>query len=532
MDDSKPLLVDTGRGFSIQYQGRWLYSQHDPARSPLAAVMATPMKQETLYVVPSPCLCHGLGILLEQLPESSAVLCIEAETRLLTLAAPIITDKFPGIMISTPRDAIATYRILEKKMTPVRFRRVIEISLSGGRALHHVEYDNTLAAIDADIQVRFRNRLALVRMGRLWTKNIISNLGAMQWNSIKPVCSDDKPVVVCGAGPSLDSALPVLSAHRNGLFILACDTASGALAQAGVVPDAIACLEGQVYNVGDFLPLDGKSTTLIVDLTAHPSSYRALQGSLSLTLSEYTNSAFLTRLAASGLPITLVPPLGSVGVFAIRIARLLGEPILVAGLDFAFNQGQTHCSGSPADLHARRTESRTEKRNTAWSNSFRDGCTRRPDGSLTDPTLSMYAALAAGELQGLGAGDLRNGFGADLPLQRISSMDLAALDGSKNRTGGAKSIRLKKLGTKVDAKTCRKRAVDFLKGELRRAEDVASALHTGTTGERLRALLVDADFLYCHFPDPERVLALENDALKRVAAEAAYWRGRIEAALT
>jgi hypothetical protein len=47
----------------------------------------------------------------------------------------------------------------------------------------------------------------------------------------------------------------------------------------------------------------------------------------------------------------------------------------------------------------------------------------------------------------------------------------------------------------------------------------------------LRQLLSWSDLLYGHFPDPERVMALEDDALRRVAAEAAYWRGRIEAAL-
>jgi hypothetical protein len=526
MDESKPLLVDTGRGFSIQYKGRWLYSRRDPGAAPLAAALATPTRPETLYVVHSPCLCHGLRELLEQLPASSAVLCIEVDSHLRSIATQIVADEFPGVTISSPLNAIAAYRTLEQGLAPVRFRRALEVRLSGGRALHEAEYDRALAAIDADIQVRFRNRLALVRMGRLWTKNIIANLGSMRWEAVSPIHAGGKPVVVCGAGPSLDEALPVLRAHRETLFILACDTASGALAQAGVVPDAVVCLEGQIYNVEDFLPLQGKPTTLIADLTSHPSSYRALPGPLNLTLSEYTESAFLSRLAASGLPVTLVPPLGSVGVLAIRIARLLGGRILVTGLDFAFNQGKTHCSGSPADLRARRRESRTDKRGAAWASSFRDGCTRKPDGSLTDPALSMYASLAAGELRSLEGWDLRGGFGASLPLRTIAPGDIEALAESKSVLEDVKT-----LGTSIDPGTCRKKAHDFLTGELARAENVASALRTGTSTERLTTLLADADFLYFHFPDPERVLALEPDALRRVAAEAAYWRGRLAAAL-
>lgn len=527
MDDSRPLLVDTGRGFSIQYQGRWLYSTRAPRAAPATAALATKIQPETLYVVPSPCLCHGLRELLKQLPDSSAVLCVEADSPLRSIAGQILADGFPDVRLTSPHDAIAAYRALEQGLSPVRFRRAIEVRLSGGRALYEAEYDRVLAAIDADIQVRFRNRLALVRMGRLWTKNIIANLGSMRWEAVAPVDSGGKPIVVCGAGPSLDDALPVLRHYRKNLFVLACDTAAGALARAGLVPDAVVCLEGQVYNVGDFLPLDGKPATLIADLTAHPSSYRVMTGPLSLTLSEYTESAFLTRLAASGLPVTPVPPLGSVGVLAIRIARLIGGPVLVAGLDFAFNQGKTHCSGSPADLRARRAESRVEKRSAAWATSFRDGCTRKPDGSLTDPALSMYASLAEGELRSLEAWDLRGGFGAKLPLRTISTGDIEALAASKNVL-----VEVKAPGTFVDPETCRKKARDFLEGELSRAELVASALRAETTAERLKTLLADADFLYFHFPDPERVLALESDALRRVAAEAAYWRGRLAAALT
>jgi len=541
MIETSPLLVDTGRGLSISCGGRWLYSRRDPAAAPVAAALSAPVQPETLYIIPSPCLCYGLREFLERLPPSSASLCVESESSLLSLAARRIEDD-PALSrlldshrlaLASTGDAITAYRALEASMAPSRFRRAVELRLSGGRSLHKANYDGMLSAIDTDISVRFRNRLALVRMGRLWTKNVIANLGSMRWESLAPVKTGGMPIVVCGAGPSLDEALPVLLAHREGLFILACDTASGALAQAGVIPDAVVCLEGQVYNVEDFLPLDGRSTTLIADLTAHPSSYRALPGPLSLTLSEYTESAFLSRLAASGLPVTLVPPLGSVGVLAVRIARLLGGPVLVAGLDFAFNQGRTHCSGSPADLRARRMESRTEKRGAAWASSFRDGCARKPDGSLTDPALSMYAALAAGELHGLDAWDLRGGFGADLPLRKPSPGDIERLladdyifDTMKTRAEASTAESII-----IDARTCRKKAKDFLAGELALTETVAAALRTDTSPGRLKTLLAEADFLYFHFPDPERVLELEVDALRRVAAEAAYWRGRLEAAL-
>jgi len=528
MEDHGPLLVDTGRGLSIRYGGKWLYSSRDPLAAPVAAARSADVMPDTLYVVPSPCLCYGVRELAERLPDSSAVLLIEADEGLAAIARRSLDETGADGAVASPTDCVDAYKALERGVTPRRFRRAVTVRLSAGRALHEEAYRRSLAAIDADISIRFRNRLSLVRMGRLWTKNVISNLGSMDWESVGPLSSRGRPVVACGAGPSLDSAIPALRRLGKRVFTLACDTAAGALAKAGVVPDAVVCLEGQVYNLEDFLPLDGAPSRLVVDLTSHPSSYRAASGPLTLTLSEYTESAFLGRLKAAGLPITAVPPLGSVGVLAIRVARELGGPVAVAGLDFSFMQGATHCAGSPSDLRSRRSETRLRKGDAAWAASFREGCERKDDGSLTDPALSMYASLAAAEFadSGRAYGDLRGSFGAPLPIPLINEDGLEAMAAAhEGRDDG------KPFGSAVDPVVCRNNAARFLSGELERAEKVATTLRTGSGDVELRALLADADFLYAHFPDPERVIELEGDALRRVAAEASYWSGRLEAAL-
>jgi len=528
MEDHGPLLVDTGRGLSIRYGGKWLYSSRDPLAAPVAAARSADVMPDTLYVVPSPCLCYGVRELAERLPDSSAVLLIEADEGLAAIARRSLDETGADGAVASPTDCVDAYKALERGVTPRRFRRAVTVRLSAGRALHEEAYRRSLAAIDADISIRFRNRLSLVRMGRLWTKNVISNLGSMDWESVGPLSSRGRPVVACGAGPSLDSAIPALRRLGKRVFTLACDTAAGALAKAGVVPDAVVCLEGQVYNLEDFLPLDGAPSRLVVDLTSHPSSYRAASGPLTLTLSEYTESAFLGRLKAAGLPITAVPPLGSVGVLAIRVARELGGPVAVAGLDFSFMQGATHCAGSPSDLRSRRSETRLRKGDAAWAASFREGCERKDDGSLTDPALSMYACLAAAEFadSGRAYGDLSGSCGDPLPIPLINEDGLEAMAAAhEGRDDG------KPFGSAVDPVVCRNNAARFLSGELERAEKVATTLRTGSGDVELRALLADADFLYAHFPDPERVIELEGDALRRVAAEASYWSGRLEAAL-
>jgi len=438
---------------------------------------------------------------------------------------------------SDPAGALDAYQALETSLAPARFRRAMELRLSGGRIFAQAAYDAALAAIEADISMRFRNRLSLVRMGRLWTRNVISNLASMRWEDVKPLEAASRPVVVCGAGPSLDGALDAIRRSREGITVLACDTAAGALTRAGIIPDAIVCLEAQIWNVADFLPLDGASSTLMVDLSAHPSSFRAVTGRKSILLSVWAESQFLSRLLAAGLPIAAAPPLGSVGVLALWLARKLGGPLIVAGLDFEFCQGMTHCSGSPAEIRGRLLESRTYRNSGAWDASFREGIIHA-GGAITDPALSMYASLAVAQLTGQESWDLRGGFGAPLPSRPLSSLELESLvkeNGSSRLSqrldacGAGAAV--KGYGDCLSPEDCRVKVAAFLSGELDRTNQVSLALSHGAADDDLRGLLAAADFLYLHFPDPERVLALETDALKRVAVEAAYWRGRLKAAL-
>jgi len=536
MAESGPLLVDTGRGLSVMMGGKWLYSSRNPTAAPIQAALAVQVLPETCYFVASPCLAYGLAELIGRLPASSAVLCLEFNTDLLQIARKAMATLTPAgrCMLTTAAELVPSYRALEARLSTGRFRRVIEVRLSGGRSLDTSRYDRAISALDADISIRYRNRVAMVRMGRLWTKNVVANLGSMRWEDVSPLPLCDQPVLVCGAGPSLDASIPSIQRFRNELFVLACDTATGALVNAGILPDAIVCLEGQVYNVSDFLPLDGRKTRLIVDLSSHPSSYRAVTGPKTILMSEWTESAFLQRLRATGLPVLALPPLGSVGVLALRVASMMARALLVTGLDFSYPPGRTHCAHSPAALREKRAESRLYRMSASWASSFREGTSRIQGGSIIDPALSMYATLAAAELRGKNAWDLRGDHCSTLPIPALAHEQLESWLGDFHASS---SVAHRTLYGQDQPKVpygpieCQERTAAFLRAELVRTDTLSTALREGTDKETLGMLLAEADFLYAHFPDPERVTHLNEDALKRVAAEAVYWKGRLEMAL-
>jgi hypothetical protein len=536
MDPDRPLFVDTGRGLSVKYKDRWIYSSRAPRATALEAAAATSMLPDTVYIIPSPCLGYGLAELLASLHPSSAILCIEAEPPLAELARQACLGLGsagalpPGLALAPPEEAVRAYRSLETSTGGRRFRRAVEVRLSGGRSLADAAYDKALGAVSDDISTRHRNRLSLVRMGRLWARNVIANLACMRWDDVQSLPACSKPIVVCGAGPSLDTSFALLRRHREELFVLSCDTAAGALFQAGILPDAVVCLEAQVYNVADYLPLGQAATRHVIDLSAHPSTFRAVRGPVTLVSSEWAESNFLSRLSGAGLPVHPVPPLGSVGVVAVHIARTMGGPILAAGLDFSFPPGKTHCTGSPGDLRERRIETRTAKRPGAWNASFREGV--RPHGGawIDDPALSMYAGLASSELEGAEAYDIRSSQCAALPAVKLAPEEM---DDAIRKIAGNTRCTGARYGSDPPGNpgTWRRLCREFLGSELSRIESIATMLREGADPGTLAAGLAQADILYAHFPDPERVLTLEHDALRRVAAETAYWRGRIEAAL-
>ncbi len=603
-----PRIVATAGGLSVSSGSLWLYSRYAPRAAAERAAAELPLKPDTLYLAPSPCLGYGFETLLARLPASSAVLAVEAEPELAALSRPYVEalkphPRFAFIATDSAPAAAAAARRLG------RHRRVEELRLSQGYRLREDFYALLVRSLAEDLSIHWRNRVSMARMGRLWTKNCIANLGAMDWSRVEARPSngrgpggpggsklrDEAPVVVCGAGPSLDVALPFLRGLGEGVRILACDTAAGALSRAGVRVDAVVCLEAQVYNVGDFLPMPAaaRGPTAYLDLSAHPSSYRALSGSLRLLSSRWTDCGFLDRLAAAGLPIEPLPPLGSVGVLALRLAvgRYRG-PVFVAGLDFAYPAGRSHCSGSPVDLAERRQETRLYKYNSRWKISFGPGVERLRAADrgaihagrvaeaeprlLTDPALKLYAGLAARELNerglspGCSAYDLRDGRGARLPARPVdfneAALAMAVASDSRDAPGGGPED-----SSGASARDWAERARAFLSEELRLSRILRAALRgdepersateariptgdgtsagdgtpagdgtsacagtpagDGSPESRLRELIIACDYMYAHFPDPERVEALELDALKRLAAEGAYWEARLASAL-
>ncbi|HAW86101.1 MAG: hypothetical protein A2087_10320 [Spirochaetes bacterium GWD1_61_31] len=532
MNPEKPLPVDTGRGFSVNYRQRWLYSRHDPTSLALLNCQAAPIHEDTLYLVCSPCLCYGLTALAQRLPAGSAIVTIETDEQLMRLSLETSQDwrdSYPTIHFLRSVDPTAIINHVDSLSS---FKRIIPVSISAGRQLDEETYDRIEKDLALHLATRTRNRIASVRMGRLWLKNIFANLGGLDWSRVSDPPRDSRPVLVAGAGPSLQASLPFIRENRAGLHVMACDTAIGCLVQAGIMPDSLVCLEGQIHNIHDFLPLNRRPVHAFVDLSAHPASFHTLGGPCTVLLSRWTENSLIGRLTDGGLPIWPVPALGSVGVLAIHLAgRFLAGDIYITGLDFAFPPGLTHCPGSPVSYFEKARESRLDRQRYSWRNNWRQDTFCAGRGLRSTPVLEMYAASARELLTDLQTGerprrlfdlrasrglDLGLNLGQDVPAPSHEALKCPVQDSGVTPEAGGAGLEAAALARFLVAQ------------EADRIDQLRRILQGEAPAAALPGLLLELDYLYSHFPDAERVGGLHLDALRRLALEARYWLGRLD----
>ena len=78
-NDEKPRLVDTGRGFSVSYKGRLLYSKYAPEKAIEKTLDTLEIRAATIVLCASPALWHGIEKLCGKLGDDCLALGIETD---------------------------------------------------------------------------------------------------------------------------------------------------------------------------------------------------------------------------------------------------------------------------------------------------------------------------------------------------------------------------------------------------------------------------------------------------------------------
>ena len=345
-----PRRSETGSGETLEYASRYLYSTRNPAGLPRKLAESLPIKPNTLYLLPSPLLLHGVVELARRLPSSSILVLVEADPVLSKLSLKELTRRADAAVGRLPffcgTQAGPILNFL-KKLPDWPFRRVEMPVLNGGYALNRGEYDRLRDELEREIRILYQDRITMVYLARRWMKNLFMTLGAGPLPPSFRRLATIRPVVVVGAGESLEASLSELKQKRREIYLLAVDTALPVLSGAGIIPDAAVVLESQFINLRDFYGVRLQDIDLIADLSSYPEVFRLPWRNRWAFFSRFAELAYIRKRIEPLLAGYELPPYGSVGICAAAIAAEIGSSaIYLTGLDFAYRLGKSHARGT------------------------------------------------------------------------------------------------------------------------------------------------------------------------------------------
>ena len=545
----EPARVPARRGCSLTYKNKTLLSTIDPVEQAERIIRGIVQRERTLYFCPSPLFGYGLELFISLLPAGSALLCVETDRKLMPLSLSSITATVledPRFMLSGESTAAGLCSLVRTNWGSRTFRRVEVIKLSGGWQLDGERYERLADALRGELAVEWGNAMTLVKLGRRYTRNALRNIALLgRAEPLEAAAFGAKPVLVLGAGPSLDPVLDGLG--RAGLFrepmrrafaIVCADTCLTVLREWNIRPDLAVILESQFWNLRDFGGSRNSGIPAALDLSVFPATAEILGGPVYFFCTPWTKLRLFDRLRNTGLLPAALPPLGSVGLSAVELARRLGSgPIVTAGIDFSFSLDQAHARSAPGHLASLASRSRfTGAVNAA---AFRSGVFDTLSKSQipvkSDPAMRTYRGLFEREF----SGDRRirdiEGTGLFLGLDTLTLAETAALlapaggpqpnpgTGNSENAGGS-AERHNASRPELEEK-CRA-LQNFMHGELYLLEKLKSSL-TGkipADAKTIEILLDELDYLWAHFPDcagseGRRPPASDLGFLKRVRTE-------------
>lgn len=571
-DTNKPCLVETRQGLSVLYENRYLYSKYNPAASIERLVDSLEFKSDTLVLCFSPILGYGLKKLAEKLPSGCFMLAIEADAQLLELyntnffttnnvdidhiSAEETLSKSSQVTIGFlgPQRLDNIYNLLTKKNQitdngvqiphPGSFKYCVRVDFSAAPALKQDEYQRIQQRAELAVANFWKNRLTLIKMGRLYHRNILRNLAILPFSNEIPAKNIDFPLLVLGAGPSADNTIAQLSlitkAQREKMYIVAVDAVVPALLAKKIKPDLVVALECQHAIQQAYTSAINKELFIVADLTSRPSilhydtsggfktgikqlGENCTGGKIAFFSTEFTGSRFLERLQQQDFIQQVLPPMGSVGIVAMEMALLLRSrshvPVYVSGLDFSFLVERSHCKDS---FQVKNTFLKTNRVKPAGSY----GCLENPSTEkqagksgmvYSDQILSYYQQIFSDRFQGVVQVYDVGEMGLDLGLKRRDFSHVISEITQIKKTN-AKEAGIFKENTEKKQQLCEKIQEFYHKEEIM-LQELRNGLSTGNIcQERILEILEEADYLYLHFPDGYKP-SLDISFLKRVRSE-------------
>lgn len=586
--NEKPCKVNTERGFSVIYKNRPLYSKYNPEKSICQSIESITFNPGTLILIFSPVLWHGLKLLFQKVPENCFIFACEQDKELYALAnqeLQKISSSEPEILqknqitLLTPEQSknlplflIGSAKDSSLEIPPVaEIKKILRIDFSAGVQFVPDFYDTIFSECQQVLSQFWKNRLTLLRFGRLYSANLFQNLSRSAKNSsisfadLKHTIT--KPVLICATGESLEKTVQLLKNNeiRQKLYILAVDASIPILKAYRIMPDAIIGVESQLAIEKSYIGIKNffenapkkeecKPPVFFADITSRPhvaDLVKAAGGKICYFSSLYDNNDFLDFLQKQGLLPEVIPPLGSVGLAAVALAQKLRKsdavPIFVSGLDFAYSAGKTHARGAFAHLNQLFNRFRLVS-NGNYEAAFGSNSTNVPaiihehnEKKINKTTANLSDYAQSFKLWFASTKNLfkleDEGFCLGIPEIKTdvfcNIIENTSNSGENNTPG--------KMNSPIPEESENKsyevsKISDFILNEKKSLEELKEILVTGGNlsktdfDKKVLELLKNRNYLFLHFPDGTKV-STDLSFLKRVRSEIDFFIKNLSIAL-
>lgn len=164
-----------------------------------------------------------------------------------------------------------------------------------------------------------------------------------------------KPVIVIGAGPSLNKNIEYLRQAKGKAMLFCVDTAYRILVKYNIEPDLLVTLDGSELNAEHMKEQDYSEIPLFMDLYSHRDivqNHGKHTAKILLTGRSY-HSGWWERTLCSKEDSETFASGGSVATAAFSLARYIGaDPVILVGVDLSYPGGACYADGV---LHAQKT---------------------------------------------------------------------------------------------------------------------------------------------------------------------------------
>lgn len=533
LDNQKPCVVQTPQGFSVSYKNQFLYSKYNPAKSILQTIEKLEILPGSIILCKSPVLGYGLKEIALKIPENCILILCEFDLALYQFEKENLDlSNIPAnVIFPHPQDLkdlpLKIYNLTQKN----NFKRCISINFSAGQQFHQDFYSNLEKACTDSIMTFWKNRVTLTKFGRKYSSNLFANLKILDKTQplSKYLSSVNKPILVFGAGQSLDLFFSHTKIDFSEYFVLCVDTALSPLLKRNIKPDGIFIEEAQSIITRSFInKTDG------LQVFAGLSSTRLLwhflnPKQISYFMTQYTEAKFLDKLYKNLPLIHKNPPFGSVGLtavyYALQFRSTPSIPVYVIGLDFSYSAGLTHAKGTMAHLQRLINNNKLnsiENHGAAFAASSIKFTDKSKKTFFTSPSLYSYAQIFQNYFYNtenlFDAGECGIPLGIERKIPSCQDQNLSEKD-KENITNLIKSEfdpkSLKDLKTYLDnEKNDLKRLLDLLQGKIKLEQEQLK--------EEILKIVEEREYLYLHFPDGYK-FTYNQSFLNRIKSETEFF---------